>query len=145
MASDIMVTGAYAPASLTPMAQSAAVYLSLVNHGSEMDVLLAIKTDAAEAAEAHQSLDENGIMKMRALERLEIKPQETVALQPGGTHIMLMGLKQPLLEGQVLSFQLTFERAGIVKVDVPVRGKTAGQANTGKTNTGHEHPEVPAE
>lgn len=134
LANDIMVINAHTSASLTPKAKSAAVYLTLMNHGSEADTLTAIKTDSAETAEAHQTLDENGVMKMRAVETLSVNPHETVTFEPGGLHIMLTGLKAPLIEGQHIMLVMMFEKAGEIGVDVPVVGKLGNAASTS-----HEH------
>jgi periplasmic copper chaperone A len=125
LASDIMVINAHAPASLTPMAKSGAVYLTFINHGKDRDALLSISSDVATHTEAHQTSVEDGVMKMRALDRLEIAPEETVAFAPGGHHIMLMGLKAPMKDGDTVSLVLTFEKAGAVEVKVPVVGKTS--------------------
>ena len=64
-----------------------------------------------------------GVMKMRSLPAgLEIKPGETVELKPGGVHLMLMGLKQQLQQGQHVKATLVFEKAGKVEVDFSVAG-----------------------
>ena len=136
LASDIMVINAHAPASLTAVSKTAAVYLDLMNHGAAADVLLSVSSPIADHSQAHETLNENGVMKMRPLERLQIAPHETLAFEPGGRHIMLTGLKVLLKEGEAFSLVLTFEKAGEVQVDVPVVGKleTAG-------TTEHEHVE----
>jgi periplasmic copper chaperone A len=135
LASDIMVMSAHAPASLTTMAKSAVVYMTVMNHGATADSLISVNTAAASSATAHQTLDENGVMKMRALERLEIGANETVVLEPGGIHIMLTGLHAPLKEGDQLILELGFAKGGVVKVSVPVVGKL------GLAGTEHEHVE----
>ena len=66
---------------------------------------------------------DNGVMKMRPVEGgLEIKPGQTVQLDPGGYHVMLMGLKQPLKEGEHFKATLEFEKAGKVDVDFTIAG-----------------------
>jgi copper(I)-binding protein len=62
---------------------------------------------------------------MRHLEALPIPAKESVTLSPEKTHVMLMGLKAPLKKGEHISLTLTFEKAGDVKVDVPVAGVAA--------------------
>jgi copper(I)-binding protein len=136
MASDIMVMEPRAAASITPMAKTAAVYVTLMNHGAEADALLKISTPAADMAMAHETTMTDGVMKMREIERLEIKPHETAVLAPGGNHIMLVGLKTPLKEGEQISLVLTFEKAGDVTIDVPVVSRDKLPAATS-----HEHME----
>ncbi len=125
-ASDIMVMDANSPASLTPMAKTAAVYMVLMNHGMETDVLTSVATPAASHASAHQTIDDNGVMKMREIERLELKPHDTMTFAPGGHHIMLTGLTAPLKAGDRFPLRMTFEKAGEITVDVQVVDKVQG-------------------
>jgi copper(I)-binding protein len=134
-ASDIMVMDAKAPASLTPSAKTAAIYMVLMNHGMETDVLKGVSTPAADHASAHQTIDDNGVMKMREIEKLELNPHDTVTFAPGGNHIMLMGLKAPLKAGDTLPLVMTFAKAGEVKIDVQVVDRVDGSAAE------HDHSE----
>ncbi len=61
------------------------------------------------------------VMKMRQLDMLAVKAGETVKLAPGGLHIMLIRLKEPLREGMSVPLTLVFEKAGEVSVEAPVR------------------------
>ena len=66
-------------------------------------------------------------MKMRPAEGgIEAQPGATVALKPGGYHVMLLGLKEPLKEGEKLPLTLTFQKAGTVQVEVNVEAAGAG-------------------
>ncbi|MBP2232607.1 copper(I)-binding protein [Azospirillum agricola] len=67
----------------------------------------------------------NGVMKMRPVDVIEVTPGSPTALQPGGLHIMLLGLKQPLVKGKAFPLTLTFEKAGPVTVQVDVQGAGA--------------------
>ena len=60
-------------------------------------------------------------MKMRRVGAIEIPPGESVRLEPGGLHMMLMGVSSPLETGERISVTLVFERAGEVVLSVPVR------------------------
>ena len=64
-------------------------------------------------------------MKMRPAGPIEIPPGAATGLEPGGIHVMLMGLTGPLVEGESFSLTLTFERAGPVEVTVPILSATA--------------------
>ncbi|WP_119388836.1 copper chaperone PCu(A)C [Taklimakanibacter lacteus] len=119
-AGDVMVSDAFARASATPVAKTGAVYFTIRNDGATPDQLTAIQTDAANMAMLHETVEENGVASMRHLGTLAIGPKETVALAPKKMHVMLMGLKAPLKKGDHLEVTLTFEKAGHVKVDVPV-------------------------
>jgi periplasmic copper chaperone A len=126
-ASDVVVTQAFARASPTPTAQAGAVYLSLTNKGSVPDRLVAVASDAAAHAHLHETREENGVLTMRPVEAITLAPGETVALTPGGMHVMLMGLAHPLERGQTVTLRLTFEKAGVIEVPVPVG--TVGQTS----------------
>lgn len=123
LASDLMIMNQAAPASLTAQAGSGAIYLSIMNHGAAADQLVAVATPAAQSAMLHEMKMEGDVMTMRALPALDIPAGATVDLKPGGTHIMLMGLKAPLKAGDTLALDLTFAKGGVVKVEVPVTAK----------------------
>jgi len=105
-------------------AKAGAAYLTITNHGAEADRLVAAATPVARDASLHTHLMEEGVMKMRPVEALEIAPGEPAVLQPGGLHIMLMGLTTPLVEGDSFPLTLTFEKAGSIEVEVKVEGAT---------------------
>jgi hypothetical protein len=71
-------------------------------------------------ADAHETKAEGGVMKMRPLDKPEIAPGQALEFKPGGAHVMLMGLKHPLKEGESFPLVLTFEKAGTVSVAVKV-------------------------
>jgi copper(I)-binding protein len=120
-----MVSGAFARASATPVAKTGAVYFTIRNESASADKLTGLSTDAADMAMLHENVEENGVASMRHLEALPIPAKESVTLTPEKTHVMLMGLKAPLKKGEHISLTLTFEKAGEVKVDVPVGGVAA--------------------
>lgn len=128
LASDIMIMNAEAPASLSPAVRTGAVYLMLMNHGASNDKLVKVTTPAAETAEVHETIMDGDVMKMRPVDALEIPAGGSITLQPGAMHIMLVGLKAPLKEGDVVPLELTFEKAGVVKLDATVVKAAAGAA-----------------
>jgi hypothetical protein len=103
-----------------PTVTNGAAYLTLVNQGKQADRLLGVTGDVARTIELHIHVEEGGVMKMRPVEAIEVKPGESVVLKPGGLHIMLVELKQPLVEGQRFKLLLNFEQAGKIPVDVHV-------------------------
>ena len=119
-AQNIMVMNATAAPSLTSQAKTGAVYLSIMNRGQANDVLIRISTPVAGSAMLHESKDENGVMKMEMLDKLEIPAGKTVDILPGHMHIMLMDLKIPLKTGDHVALELDFKNAGKVSVEAIV-------------------------
>lgn len=105
-------------------ARTGVVYLTLVNHGAGADRLVGVATPVADRAQLHAQSLEKGVMKMRPLTEVEVRPGATTVLMPGATHVMLTGLKQPLKEGETFPLTLDFAKAG--KPDVQVKVAKAG-------------------
>ena len=101
-------------------AGSGAVYVTLKNTGGG-DVLVSAASDVAEAVELHQTKMDGDMMKMSPVPNIPIPAGETVKLEPGGKHIMLINLKQPLKPGETISVTLNFEKSGAMTLDVPVK------------------------
>jgi copper(I)-binding protein len=110
-------------------ATTAAGYLSIENRGSAPDRLISGTSPAAERFEVHEMTMTDGIMRMRPVQGgVALAPGATVQLQPGGYHIMLIGLKEQVKEGATVPATLTFEKAGKVDIQFDVRGMGAGGA-----------------
>ena len=124
-AGPITVEDAWARA--TPKgAQVAAGYLTIKNEGAEPDRLVAASARFAGKTEMHQSSVVDGVMKMRPVaDGIPIPPGATVALAPGGYHLMFMNLAAPLTEGETVTGELVFERAGKIEVNYAVLGMGA--------------------
>lgn len=87
---------------------------------SESDKLLRVESDVAKTHELHDHINDNGIMKMRPIESVEIV-DGSVGMNPGGKHIMIMGLHKDLKVGDKAILMLTFEKAGTKQVEFVVR------------------------
>lgn len=97
-------------------------FLTIHNAGDEADRLTGGATPIAGDVQIHTVDMEGGVMRMRELaEGLEIPAGETVTLAPGGYHIMLMGLREPLARGAGVPLTLEFERAGTIAVTLDVQ------------------------
>jgi copper(I)-binding protein len=101
----------------------AAGYVVLVNRGSTSDRLVGGSFTGASSVELHSMSMDNGVMRMRAVNGgLEIKPGETVELKPNGLHMMFLGLKSRLQQGQSVKATLVFQNAGTAEVEFAVEG-----------------------
>jgi copper(I)-binding protein len=82
----------------------------------------AASSPAAKTVELHETVDDNGVMKMEPRpEGWEIPARGTLQLKPGGKHIMLVGLTAPLEAGKKIRMTLNFEKAGARTIEVPVQ------------------------
>ena len=95
----------------------------------ENAVLVGVSSPRAAVAEVHEMIMDSGVMKMRALPRLELPAGKTVALKPGSYHVMLLNLKQPLKKGDIVPLTLRIEgkdqQVSTLDVQAEVRDLTA--------------------
>lgn len=99
---------------------TAAVYLRIINAAKEADTLTGVETENAARAMVHTTTNTGGVARMNAMTSLAIPQASTVTLVPGGSHIMLDGLKAPLRQGESFIITLVFARAGKISATVQV-------------------------
>ena len=95
-------------------------YVILTNRGESADALVSASTPAAESVEFHESMLVDGMSRMRPRSEIPLPAGATVKLQPGGLHLMLVGLKTPLVEGARVPLTLEFRKAGRITVEISV-------------------------
>lgn len=122
-----------------PGASMGAVYFVLEASGPEADRLIAAETPVAKRVEFHVHVMEDGVARMRPIEAVEVTPGSPTIAQPGGLHLMLIGLKQPLAEEETFPLTLTFEKAGRIEIEVYVEQKGATEPSHMPGMEGHEH------
>ena len=104
-----------------PGQDTGGVFLTIRNGGHEPDRLVGGSTPAADAVEIHSMNMDGDVMRMRRQDAVAIAPGSAAELQPGGTHLMLVGLKAPLAAGSSFPLTLDFAAAGRKHVKVAVR------------------------
>jgi copper(I)-binding protein len=116
---DLSIDNAWARA--TPKGSPVgAGYVTIRNDGATADRLTGVAVDFA-AAQVHEMKMANGVMEMREVAGgLELPAHATVTLSPGGGHVMFVGLKHPLAQGETIEATLTFARAGQINIAMPV-------------------------
>jgi len=111
-------------------------YFTITNTGNAADRLVGGISDVSNRFEIHEMSMEKGVMKMREMTSgIEIKPGQTVRFEPSGYHIMFVGLKQPLKEGDHIKATLQFAKAGHASVDFVVESmgaRSSGSQGDGK-------------
>jgi len=109
-----------------PGAKVAGAFMTIENQGKVGDRLLGASSPVAGLVEIHEMAMAGGMMTMRPVQGIELKPGAKVDLAPGGYHVMLEDLKQPLKQGETIPLTLRFEKAGSVELKIPVEGMGAG-------------------
>ena len=121
-AANVVVSGAFARAS-TPGAETGAVYFSLQSDTD--DALTGVSTNVAQSAMLHQTTMQGMVMSMDMMDRIDLPAGQKITLAPGGMHIMLQGLTQPLIKGHTIGLHLIFAHAAPQDIIVPVDGIAA--------------------
>ncbi|WP_443076363.1 copper chaperone PCu(A)C [Streptomyces sp. NBC_01716] len=113
----LKVTGAFMP---RPVSDMASGFLTVANSGGAADKLTSVTSDISDDVTIHETKDQ----KMRQVKSFGIPAGGELNLARGGNHLMFMGLKKKLEEGQRISVELHFEKTGPIKVDLPVKETT---------------------
>lgn len=119
-ADEILVANPYVRA-VPPMMQNSAMFVTLTNTGSSDRALVSAASQTAEVVELHTHVNDGGVMRMRKVERIDLKAGQATVLEPGGLHVMLLGLKRPLAAGSTVQVDLTFDDGSTKAVVAPVK------------------------
>lgn len=119
-ATDIEVQDAYVRA-VPPGQPNSAAFMRLTNTTNRDHALVMAETGAAEVVELHTHTMEDGMMRMRQIEQIELPAGETVTLQPGGLHVMLIGLTGSLKPGDSVELNLGFDDGSSQSLTLPVK------------------------
>lgn len=103
-----------------PNAPATAAFMVLKNGGDKDVKVMKADNPASKLTELHTHINDNGVMKMRPVAAIEIKAKGETKLQPGGLHVMLINLKAPMKEGDVVPITLTFDDGSSKNVDAKV-------------------------
>lgn len=126
---------------MQPGQQAGGGYVAIINRGAEPDRLVHASTPRAARTEIHSMEIVNDVMTMRPVEGgLDIASGETLSLEPGGYHVMFIGVAEPFVEGEIVPVTLEFEDAGRVDLEFEVRSMAHGRGNGhghGTTGSGH--------
>lgn len=139
-AETVHVASPYARA-MPPGSPASAVFLTLHNGGGSDTALVAARSDAADSVELHTHVEADGMMQMRQVDRVALPAGQQVVLQPGGDHVMLIGLRQDLAPGAELALTLVYADGSELALTVPVLeimpGMQGGPASQGMDHAGH--------
>ena len=116
-----------------------AAYLEITTADGVADQLISASTPVAGRAEVHTHIMDGEVMRMRRVDGLELKPGTSVVFGPHGHHLMLLDLKQPLKEGDLVKLTLTFAKAGPIEIEATVEPIGAMGPHGMDHQPGHEH------
>lgn len=104
-----------------PGSETTAGFMTLYNHSQEDRVLVGADSDLSEVTELHHHIMSEGVMRMRRLTRIELPAGQTIKLEPGGLHLMLIGLKHIPTEGDTVQINLQLDNGETIEVLTPVK------------------------
>ncbi|MBP7690559.1 MAG: copper chaperone PCu(A)C [Anaerolineales bacterium] len=100
---------------------NSAIYMTIQNPSATADRLIKAQSDAAQVVELHTMAEDNGVMRMRPVEAVDVPAQGEAVLKPGGFHVMLLGITRDLKVGDKVLVTLTFEKSAPLTVEAVVR------------------------
>jgi copper(I)-binding protein len=116
-----------------PTAKTGGGFMTITNKGTTADRLIAVRSSVSDKVEIHEMKMDGSVMRMRELEKgLEIPSGASIALKPGGYHIMFMELKAPFAKDAKIPVTLVFEKAGNIDVVLDVQAMGAAQPGHGR-------------
>jgi copper(I)-binding protein len=122
----LLLTGAFLARDLSGRSGCRSIFLTIENTGAEDDTLIAATSSVAGHMEVHEMAMDGDVVKMREQEEgLPSPAGQKVTLKSGGYHVLLMDLKEPLVEGTTLNVTLTFAKAGTIDVPMMVGARNA--------------------
>ncbi len=123
--SELVIENPYARAT-PPNAVNSAIFMTIKNTGNEDRTLISASTSIAKKVELHTVVKTDGMMKMREVDTIDIPKNKDVMLKPGGLHIMLFELTQPLKEEEFIDVTLNFKNGDKEQFKAPVKKVMAG-------------------
>lgn len=126
VASDADQVSINEPFARASMQTNSAVFMTVLNAGND-SALVSARSPVAKVVELHTHREENGMMRMRQVEKIDLPAGQTVMLKPGGLHVMLIGLKQALEAGSEVSVTLAFADGSEKTLMAPVVNVMRGQ------------------
>lgn len=135
---DVIIENAFARA-VPPGQPNSAAFMTLDNHGHHDASLVSASSSVAEVTELHTHTDVDGVMQMRQIDTIEIPAGQQTHLQPGGLHVMLIGLKQNLADGDQIDLTLTFADGSEKALEIPVRHAMPVHSDGHQHSHDHSH------
>ena len=117
---------------------NSAAYLEIKTEDGTIDRLISASSPVAGRVEIHTHIMDGDVMRMRRVEAVDLKGGQSLVLKPQGDHVMLLDLKSPLKEGELVKLTLTFEKAGPIEIEATVEPVGAMGPHGMDHQPGHE-------
>lgn len=122
-----------------PNAVNSAIFMTIENHMDAERTLISATTEIADKAELHTVEKDGDLMKMRQVDQIILPAHGQVILKPGSYHIMLLNVKQPLVEGDNIHVTLGYANGETENLEVPVKKVMAGMKQMAQSDSEHGH------
>lgn len=120
-----------------PGQMNSAAFMQIENGSGQAHQLAAANSEVAEVVELHTHTNVGGVMQMRQVPHIAIPPKETVVLEPGGLHVMLIGLKQNLVAGERIEVELVYGDGSRETIVMPIAEVAGGMMHKGMDHSKH--------
>lgn len=141
-ADEVLVGSPYARA-VPPVIENSAVFMTLKNTGTSDHAVVSASSEAAQVVELHTHVNDGGVMRMRKIDQISVKAGESTVLEPGGLHVMLLGLKRPLSVGATVQVALAFSDGSTKTVVAPIKSVAGIHHGGGRGQHGGNEPSEP--
>ena len=116
---------------LPPTQKNTGAFMILNNTGTTDISVINAQSEVAKKVELHTHIHDGDVMRMRQVEKIDIPAGDKIEFKPGGYHIMLLGLKKPLVLGQLVNIKLQFNNGTTELISAPVKSVLAGMKMKG--------------
>lgn len=110
-----------------PVSNISAAYMMLHNNGGQDQVISGATSPVAADVEVHETSMKDGVMRMSEAKNLTVPAAGHIMMKPGGYHIMLINLKRPLKEGELVPITINFQSGQALTLEAPVKAAPMGQ------------------
>ncbi len=135
VSNNLVIDNAFARSAIKDQRNSA-VFMQITNQGEHAE-LVSASSDAAKVVELHTHVNDSGVMRMRKIDKIDLPSNQTVVLEPGGLHIMFIGLLRDLNVGESVDVDLGFSDGSHQLISVPIHRVMMKPAMKGHENKKH--------
>lgn len=136
MSNNLVIEKAFARSAIKDQRNSA-VFMQIRNQGNDLELVKA-SSDAAKVVELHTHVNDQGVMRMRKVDKIDLPAGQTVELRPGGLHVMFIGLKRDLNIGESVDVNLEFSDGSQIQITAPVHKVMMKPGMKGHENKKHK-------